>query len=75
MGWWRTGAEDSEELVTSHGISLKVVSQTKDNCRLESDAAEDPTIDQTLARDRDASYLPHLHATVGHLLVRHIDHL
>ena len=63
-GWWSTGAEDSEELVTSHGISLKVVSQTKDNCRLESDAAKNPTIDQTLTGDRNASYLPHLDAGV-----------
>ena len=74
-GRWSTGAEDSEELVTSHGISLKVVSQTKDNCRLESDAAKNPTIDQTLTGDRNASYLPHLDATVGHPLIRHVDHL
>ena len=75
MGWWRTGVEDSEELVTSHGVSLEVISQTKDNCSLEIDAAKNPTIMKTLTGDRNASYLPHLDATIGHLLIRHVNHL
>ena len=77
MAWGRlrTGAEDGEELVTSYGISIKELSQTKDHCSLERDTAKDTTIDQTLSSDGNAPNLAQPLTTVGHLLVGHAGHL
>ena len=75
MGRWSTGAEDSEELVTSHGISLEVVSQTQDNCRLESDVAKNTAIQQTLSSNGNCPNLTHLLSTVRHPLVHEVTDL
>ena len=61
--------------MASNGISIKELTKTKDHSSLERETAKDTTFQQTLSSDRDCPDLPHLVATVRHLLVGHTGHL
>ena len=74
-GWVRIGAKDVEQFLTSNGISIKELSQTKDHCSLERDAAKHTAIMETLSSNGNCPNLAHLDTTVGHLLISHACHL
>ena len=75
LGWRRTGAEGGEQSLTSYGIRVQVVCRAKDNSRLESDAAKDTAIQETLSCDSNRSYLAHLLSTIGHPFIHEVDDL
>ena len=61
--------------MTRDGISINGLGQSQDDSGLESKTAKRTTIQQTLSGDGNGSYLPHLLATVAHLLIGQVGHL
>ena len=61
--------------MTGHGIGVNELGQTKDNSRLESNAAKDSATMESLSCNGYCPNLAHLLSTVGHPLVHHVAHL
>ena len=60
--------------MTRDGISIDGLGQSQDDSGLESNTANSTAIQQTLSGDGDHPYLPHLLATVAHLLIGQVGH-
>ena len=71
----RVGVEDGEQFVTSYGIIVNSLGQSQDHSCLESDATKSTAIKETLSSDGNVTNLPHLVATIGHLLVGEVGDL
>ena len=61
--------------MTRYGISIHGLGQSQDDSGLESNATKSTAINQALGGDGDHPYLPHLLATVAHLLIGQVGHL
>ena len=61
--------------MASNGISIKELGQAQDHNSLESNATKCTAIKETLGSNGNVTNLPHLVATVGHLLICQVGHL
>ena len=61
--------------MTRDGISINGLGQSQDDSGFESNTANSTAIQQTLSGDGNRPNLPHLLATVAHLLIGQVGHL